>query len=277
MTYCLESHSSFESSKANEFSENLDIIEFVQSSNFLMITTMHGLLDRFLRNHGGVMGLSSQYQIVSGSEALVWRKKVFKDLLLSHKKHAQLLSFFQADKLLTLLKNYESLYWHKEYRFSVPEDFERNAKELSKAVGQKLFNLSKEIVTQNEAWLKYAENLKQTAQVLSGDSSWSEVRKFIEDFFVHFPKPRQNVKTFKWAKDSKNHFDKLNKQIQGFLDPGFDPNFWLKATSFHKAFSDLSEEYMVNLYNLKVKESALEMDDLENYSLKILFEQSKCR
>jgi ATP-dependent helicase/nuclease subunit A len=95
--------------------EKPEALEFVQSSSFLTITTMHGLFNLFLSRHGQVMGLPSQIKIVDGSQGRFWRKQILRDLSADLQKY-KYLSFFDFKRLLKNLITYESVYWTQDVR-----------------------------------------------------------------------------------------------------------------------------------------------------------------
>lgn len=61
--------------------ERPEAVDFVQSSSYLNITTMHGLLSLFLSRYGHKLGLASQFRIVDSQLSDFWRKKILKAMI----------------------------------------------------------------------------------------------------------------------------------------------------------------------------------------------------
>jgi ATP-dependent helicase/nuclease subunit A len=61
-----------------------DLLEFVNSSSALKISTIHGILDQFLRQYGGAIELDPSFSVINSSRASQLARQVIRKILLNH-------------------------------------------------------------------------------------------------------------------------------------------------------------------------------------------------
>ncbi|MCJ8275329.1 MAG: UvrD-helicase domain-containing protein, partial [Bdellovibrionales bacterium] len=255
--------------------EEPEAIEFVQSSSFLIITTMHGLFATYLRRYGYSMGLPSQYKVVDGQQGDYWRKKVLKEILLTKEEHSQLLNSFDVRRLLQVLKSYEDLYWYNSYKPAQTNQMEV----LCLALAQESSSHLKEVrnqgshYVQGEKWEDYWSYIKSIINALEVSQSWDSVRTALEKSWGKAAKPRKSKNNPGLPEHIDTPLKKTLEQVKSFIEnPEYDPQLWPAMEKLLKDFSALSGEYMKELFSMKLKEAYLEANDLENYALKLMKE-----
>lgn len=253
-----------------------EALEFVQSSSYLTITTMHGLFDHFLRRHAVVYGFPSQFNIVDTYKGDFWRKQILKDIFSEHSPFENLLSLMSVTELMRFLKSYESLYWYNEYRIASLEDFKEFAIKLAKSKGEEIKRLTLEAqnLVDGEKWQDYFSNLDNFLSQLLAATSWESILTLIEKHQENFSIPRA-------SKTNPALIDDVRKPLKTNLDslkslqtePEYSLDIWQESIPLLNQFSKLADVYMDKLFKKKAEEACLEADDLENFTLRLVNEK----
>ncbi|MCB0377047.1 MAG: UvrD-helicase domain-containing protein [Bdellovibrionales bacterium] len=258
---------------AYTISEHPEAVEFLQSSSYLFITTMHGLFDIFLRRHGQVIGLASQFKIVDSFEVDNWRKRVIRDLLLAPKDDGEWLSRYEVRILFDKLRSYERLFWLGGYRVPGVTDLEHLNLSLVQAQGDALANLLARALAfdLDDRWPAFLSYLQELMELCRDSASWSEFYQPMSQILGRESKPRN-------SKNKPGLPSEMEEEIKAVLDnlkkwmeaEELNPKRWPAFIEEQKRFESLAKDYMQGLFKRKIKEAAIEADDLENLSLNIL-------
>ncbi len=86
-----------------------ELLDFVSSSSFLKVSTLHGIFSGFLRSKAALFGIDPSFKVIGENEAsahlrLIIRESIFEDT------HQSLLSFFSFSEVIDLFKVFYSEY-----------------------------------------------------------------------------------------------------------------------------------------------------------------------
>ncbi len=253
--------------------ERPEAVEFVQSTSYLNITTMHGLLNNFLSRFGYGVGLPNQLKIVDAQQANFWRKQILRKMIANY-KDSESLQIFNFETLLDHLRSYESVYWQKNYRpLQTPEDFQavygqwmlRKAKDLEYWVSE-----AQEQV-EGEKWDEYFAQMEGFLQALKTPSPWQQWQEKLSAHLAEIKKPRPSKKASSMPDELKKAYDKcFNGVKKSIQDPDLSPEYWPKTIKVLKDFKVFADDFVGQLIEKKQSEGALEPNDLEFFSLKLL-------
>ena len=255
LLYCLE--------------EKEEATEFIHSTKFLTITTIHGLFNIFLSRYGRVIGLPGGFQIVNPSQSDFLRRQILRDLLIQE-KIPDFLNAFGIARLLECLKEFEPVYWMKSSRpLSSSEDFESLYRDRCRIFAQELEELTKEVSSfTDEKWEAYLQTCKSFKILLLSEKKWEDQSKHLLENLKEVSRPRRSKNnpypSKDWVERSKKIFDKINKLVE---KEEFSHKHWPAIVDQLKSFEKLAHLFMEKLVACKKKEAILESNDLEFFSL----------
>ncbi len=252
--------------------EKPEALEFVQSTSYLNITTMHGLLNGFLSRFGFGVGLPNQIKIVDSQQALFWRKQILRQMI-SDYKNSESLQLFNFQTLLEHLQAYESIYWSGGHRpLQKHEDFEFVYTQwmLKKSHDVKArMDLVKELGL-DDRWQPYFEHFDSLQRCMQQPKPWQQWRL---ELAGHWPLPKKP----RASKDNPGIPDSIKKPYDSFFtklksqieDVDLSPEYWDKTIKVLSDFQQFADEFVNKLADKKKSEGALEPNDLEFFALKI--------
>ncbi len=253
--------------------EKPEAVEFVQSTSYLNITTMHGLLNNFLSRFGYGVGLPNQLKIVDAQQANFWRKQILRKMIANY-KDSESLQIFNFETLLEHLRSYEAVYWQKNYRpLQTAEDFEavysqwmqRKANEL-----QGWVSIAQQQV-EGEKWDLYFAQMQDFLEALGSPLPWQQWQEKLSAHLAEIKKPRPSKKATSMPDDLKKSYDKcFNGVKKSIQDADLSPEYWPKTMKVLKDFKVFADDFVGQLIEKKQSEGALEPNDLEFFSLKLL-------
>ncbi len=262
LIYCLE--------------EKQEALEFVKSTSFLTITTMHGLFNLFLGRYGQVLGLPNQFKVVDSQTVDFWRKQILKEKVASLPKN-HILNVFNFSQLLNHLKHYEEIYWlQKGSPVSSSTDYESLFEELNQEIAQRLRDLirqgSQEV--EGEKWQEFFEGLEDLRGELILKKPWNEMRAIVFEKSKVLKKPRKTKNNPDWSEDSKKQYTQITDRIKKWYGlEVYSDQLWSRSLAIFDSFMIFAQECIEDLISKKLKESSIEPNDLEYFSYKALKEK----
>lgn len=257
LTYILEEKSS-------------DLLPFVESSSYLTITTMHGLLNLYLSRYGQALGLASQIQISDRSALAPSRKKILLKTLEEYRNQQSKIEFLSLYKIVELIDAYEPCYWQKDISSLSVEDIQTMYLEnLNQYLDQlKYYGRILEDSATGEGWVEYLQEIK-AIETDCQSLSPQELRKS----FAKRKKPSPPRKSKKNPSVDESIIEPIKKNLQELFDmfnaPENDPELWPLMVSQFKSFEDFARSFHDHLFSFKIREGKLEANDLEYFSLRL--------
>lgn len=244
-------------------------LEFVQSTSYLTITTMHGLFQTFLSRYGYAMELPSQFKIVDSQQGDYWRKQVLRQIL-EENNNLGGLEGFSFHRLNESLRLYEAVHWSGDLQPVTKDGLEKLTRELCEQQAREL-ELLVHHITENidtEKWFSYRDRLDSIVQILKEEKTWEEKRLTLQESLVGLKKPTESKEKAIFSEEFKKHLSDSLKKIKALMaDPDLNPIYWDRIESTLDHFSILGRDFITRLVEKKRKEASLETNDLEFFSL----------
>lgn len=157
---------------------DLDLVKKISSPNFLHISTIHGVLSRFLSQQGYHMGIPPQFGMMDEYEELRQTKRLLRKAVEAKPNlFSELLEEFRFGELAHMLRDLmRSLLFDGDKRPLTVEDQVCALKAELVSLGQSASKLSAQILseTDKEAWVTFAQGIEQMAKLCESVSEGKE-------------------------------------------------------------------------------------------------------
>ena len=240
------------------------LLQFVSDPSRLQISTIHGLLNVFLKQVGHLAGLDAGFQILNPSEAQQIARTCLREVLIDHPEGLSWLETYGFERLLGLCRSFEQrLREWGSLRPAPLEQIEALAAEEFAVWRVKLREQADEILESidEKGWQDFALTLKTFAANWQGGA------------FEDLPsKPRRSKKQIDleaWHEKVEDLFKDLKKQM---ALPVWRKDLWPSMAEEWSGFQPLGEAFVQRFAKVKDQTGRLEMTDLELKTLEILRE-----
>lgn len=251
-----------------------DLIQFTLSKNNLMISTIDGILNLFIRRYGIHLGLDSDFQFVSEREKKRETKKILKEIIESQKEFATLVEDYSLNELNECLIELERKRLLSSSEWSI-YDFrlfeEQTLKEYHIKVKEPLEGVLRDLgccSALSSSW----QTLQQKFKELFVKNSWKDIYGYITETKIEKTGLSQAKSV---SEDLKTRAKSIIDELRIFRSVSYDPFFWKKAEQCHRLFQRLSKEFHSKLWDYQSKTGCLTESDLGPISRYLLKEHSK--
>jgi ATP-dependent helicase/nuclease subunit A len=256
--------------------QDYEFLNFVLSKNNLMISTIHGVLQLFLRQFAKVIDLDPGFQLIDSDVLRHQSKIILRGLLqneLAQKKQRQdLLDELSIEELCTLLLRYfdSQLQYYNISGYNL-KDFQNSMGNILKDFSTRALKISEDIFkeTTKENWQEYAGILKVIADDLKTVKSGQDLDRVLsylkgakKPTFIK-KNPAVSEETNEALANFKKDFDDLNPAL-------FDEEHWKRFLDFYSLFEDLAKEFSQSMMEWKKQNGKITISDLELLSYSIL-------
>ncbi|MBT4762292.1 MAG: UvrD-helicase domain-containing protein [Bdellovibrionaceae bacterium] len=256
--------------KACELNNN-DLIEYFSSQN-IHISTIHGVLNVFLKQYGHLFSLDTHFEIMSSLKTIELKKTLIRDIVRSDKEFEYLLKKFSY---LGLIKKLDSFYEKKmcfpEMRYSQETDFVIHSFFLLNHKLEEFEKVCKSIQaeTDNESWLGYTSEVLSVINNVKSFSNDSVSLKGSVDLLSNLPKkPRYSSKKPVVSEETDASLKMCMKELKSFLEQeALNVEHWPEFIRSMGKIQKLGVEYTDKLLQSKLNSGQIEMADLEILSL----------
>ncbi len=249
-----------------------ELLEFVNSSSILKISTIHGILDQYLRQYGSFLNLDPSFTVINSSMASQLARQVIRRILLNHPQKEILQSLiddFTFKRLEKLCREYYRI------KMQYPEMNPHNESSLEKITQDHVYYLASKIDEMltaveseepNPKWQDYANHMKGLSLEIKREG-FSQSFDFLKNLFESAPTATKN----KNVTEETNEFKKdLSARLRDLFDdecyhPGSFRQFAEKFELCRSLFDSFADEFL----QLKIQMAAVEINDLELFSLKL--------
>lgn len=241
------------------------LLQFVSDPLRLHISTIHGLLNVFLKQVGHLSELDSGFQIAGESEADGLARRALRDTLLNHPEGLRWFQSYGFERTLAMMRKYDIE--SREHGGLVPateEDLQSVAREVRDLWRSRLLDLAAGILeeVENVKWQDYAVELKTFVAQWPGYGTDGLPAK-----------PRRNPKNPEFTE----WHDRIDELVPEFRDEfrkdAWDERQWPAMAAMWADLQPVAEEFSQKFNQLKEQQSRYEMSDLELLTLKILREK----
>lgn len=244
--------------------KDADLLQFVSDPSRLHISTIHGLLNMFLKQVGHLAGLDAGFQIVSTAEGDHLARLALREVLVEQGEALSWLEVYGFQRVLQMCRAFQTFELEQgELRPAGLEEIESAARERLRYWSNAFHMLSADILesTDEDSWVCFAKDIE--ACVKAWDHSLPDLETFPS-------KPRRSKK-----QAHLEHLHEVAEKIcKSFKDemkePAWQREFWPRMVESWAAFTGVAAEFSRVLRRMKNDQARFEMNDLELKSIEIL-------
>lgn len=252
-----------------------DLLPFVNSGYYLQVSTIHGILDRLLKECGALLGLRRDYAYLSNAEALFLSKKVLKSVLDEEEVFTDLTRHYAFRDLHKLLSEAQE-HPLEGYSFVSKDDAYALLKLQLEQARTDTVGILQRLQSEdlNERWQEVVSTLESTIQHLRIEN-WDKNQKSLSDLLdtvkLNGLKPRKEGSLLALYDDFKNAVDQLRK----FQEPYYTEESIDLAGKYNGQFSLLLAKYKERLQEQKKTLNKIEISDLEIFAQELILKHKK--
>lgn len=242
-----------------------DMIDFVNSRSHLVVSTIHGVLDMYLKRYGGQLGIDANYAVMGSNEADRMAKQVLRRVLLENEPLQPLLEMFGFNRLVKLSRRFH------EMHLRAPDAKPHTAESMADLFRGEAENLAAELLevashveaeSTKEDWLAMARELKALAQRLRG-GAWQENRDSLLAQIDLIKTARFSAKNPPVSDATNASSKRVLARVRALSDEIFDPESWREFAATFALFDELGRLFSVNFSATKIEHGSVEISDLE--------------
>ncbi len=254
--------------------ERPELIDFVNSRSHLVVSTIHGVLDIYMKRYGGNICIDPGYSILSSTEADRLSRQVVRQLLVGSDEYQNLLELYGFDRLVFCLRKFD------EVRMRVPSAQPYRAKtfaELFKSYRNTMVaevNIvcdSIDAESENEKWLEFSKWFRGLASQLE-NQDWEKYRTTFIQQLDGVRKPAFTKAKPPVDEETSKSLEAVLKDIKGLCDDVFDPEEWVRASEIFMHLEKMGIAFSEALSDQKIRRGAVEISDLELFTMRCMRE-----
>ncbi len=245
--------------------EKPHLVEFINSRSHLMVSTIHGVMDLFLKRYGANLDIDPGYSVISGSQALKLARQVLRQLVLEEGGDGDVLERLPFNQLTKLMRRLSATYGENpSAAFFTVDDFQALFASRALAVARELessaFNIKEESTKEN--WLKMADDYLALARLLKS-ASWADDRDaFVSRIAAMGTAPRM-TKDNPVTEMTKDDAKLARDHAKEFLKPVFDPAAWKHFAAHFEILERIGKRFAIDFQRAKRERGFMEIGDLE--------------
>ena len=252
-----------------------EMVDFINSRSSLVVSTIHGVMDLFLKRYGGKIGIDPSYKVIGPAEASKIARQVLRDNLLSRDDAQDSLQKYSFNHLIKLFRRLDGLQMESpEARPFELSDFEeafgQEAEKLARELKSVAFKIKEESAKAD--WLAMADDFLALAGHLLGakEESWAARYSSFETTLLSMKTARRNAKAPPVTDQTAEEAEVLRKNLKEFLQPYFDPNVWPHFANEFATLKKFATEFSSAFRKAKLAKGLLEISDLETFAMDCL-------
>jgi ATP-dependent helicase/nuclease subunit A len=254
--------------------EKPHLVDFVNSRSHLVVSTIHGVMDLYLKRYGGNICIDPGYRIVGAAEAGKIARQTLRQILFGKDGSANLLESFPFNKLVSLARRLDRLWAEnpKATPFSLAdfaEIFSSHASEIAKGLKEAALRIKEESVKPD--WLAMADEYQRVANLLSNVDDvgkWRKNRELVLSVLENMKTARKSSKGPPVVSDETAEYAKeFRERAKELSEPVYDPAVWQDFTERFIVFDQISRLFSEKFRKLKLDQGILEISDLESMAM----------
>ena len=253
--------------------EHPELVEFINSRSNLVVSTIHGVMDLFLKRYGGKIGIDPSYSVIGPAEAGKLARLVLRDTLLKSDEARACLESFSFNRLVGLFRRLERLILEnpdvRAFDFS---DFERlfaqEAIHVARELKECAFKIKEESTKAD--WLAMADDFLTISDLLKGCETPGHWGKRFEELGTRLSAmktARRNAKAPPVTDQTADEAEILRKRLKEFQEPFSDPRVWTLFSDQYHLLEGFAREFATTFRQEKIANGALEISDLETLAM----------
>ena len=253
--------------------ERPHLVDFVNSRANLVVSTIHGVMDLYLKRYGSSLCIDPGYRIIGASEASKTARQTLRKILFDEAYPQTLLESFSFNSIATLVRRIDQvLIENPQATPFTLEDFTQLFSKYATGAAAQLMETSQRIKeeTTKENWLKMAETYDLLGSLLRSPS-WQSVREQYLQICEDLPIARKNPKGVQPVSEETMEMAKSARALaKEFLDPVYDPAAWRLFTEQYQHIQDVAQRFAENFRKTKLDQGVLEISDLEALAMQCI-------
>lgn len=248
-------------------------LNFLKSSGFLMVSTIHGILNLFLRQYGSVIGLDPEFKVKPHSSHLL--TEALHELLVENSLMMPLVQNYGWKNMrIFLLEYHRSSVLNPDLQALPPSHFyhywEQQLNLLKTQASDLAFYIEPFLaLTKGDSLPRFHACLKEITTILNtSDNLWERLSQLKK---VHRQLPRNLGPLKQWDDSYKEMRTLITKILSDIAEDLLTEkeNFEIHFQD-EQAFQELGIQFSQKWFKKKIEAGELEMEDLELLSLYIL-------
>lgn len=242
-------------------------LEFVSDPGKLHISTIHGLLNVFLKQTGHLAGLDSGFTLLSEFEARQLARRALKDTITSHPNGLKWFELYGLERVLFMVREFDRLNREQDEPLvpATEADIERVAAPLLAAAQARMSEFAATILEENDndEWVEFAHRLKEFAAL------WPAT-----DIEALPKKPDKRSKVQKALSAWHDRAEEILGDIkQEFSRPAWQQSHWPAMARLWQDFDSFARGFSHQFNQEKERQGRFEMNDLELLTARLLREK----
>jgi ATP-dependent helicase/nuclease subunit A len=240
------------------------LLKFVTDPVRLNISTIHGLLNIFLRQFGHLAGMDAGFQLISAGESNTMARLALREAVLSQPNGLSWLETYGFDRILQMCRRFEAALREQggiapasvaDIRAAAQTEIDRwknELKELSMAILEEV---------DEPKWVDFGGALRDFISTWNGDSQGLEALP---------AKPRRSKSLAhleSWFARTEGTIDAFKKEMN---KPCWSQSRWPEMASEWARFAELAEEFSRLFNEAKESGARYELADLELKAIEIV-------
>lgn len=260
------------------FEKYPELVNYVSSPGYLTVSTIHGVLDKFLKKQGHRIGLHSDFSYLKKTEVSFHSKKLLKTLIEKTPDYQKLLSDFSFRHLHSMLMTSLKFNLHGYHVLNEEHLLELLRDELADKRSS-LDEFSAEIASAefSQKWVEFGQSLSSLAGLLDVDK-WDKNYPLVLELLSNIK--LNGLNSVKSPPEVTELYERVGPFFVDFKEklrkPIYDSTTFSHIARIHRAFAELRAEFAVDMLELKKTLNKVELADLEILSLQIIRQFPDC-
>jgi ATP-dependent helicase/nuclease subunit A len=244
--------------------EDAELLRFVSDPSKLHISTIHGLLNVFMRQVGHLAGLDAGFQLVSEAEGFHLARIALRETILANSDGMRWLEIYGFERVLGMCRRYEVLRREQTaLRPATLEDIQAASADHIESWRQKVLNMAATVLEECDD-----KKLSEYAQTVNGFAlNWKGSSIELEAI------PRKPARSAKRPELDVWH-DLIDSVIPDFKEEMrkecWNQELWPSMAQAWTDFAPFAEDFVAGILRLKESQARFELSDLELKSMEML-------
>jgi ATP-dependent helicase/nuclease subunit A len=240
------------------------LLQFVTDPTRLHISTIHGLLNIFLRQFGHLAGMDAGFQLIGAGESNTLARLALREAVLATPDGLGWLETYGFDRMLAMCRRFETAYREEGGLAAAGlEDIEKSARAETDRWRKELQELASAILEEVDEpkWSEYGRALRDFSETWSGDGARLDALP---------AKPRRS----KTLAHLESWFARNEELIDAFKDemkkPCWTQAHWPAMAEEWRRFESVALEFSRRFNHAKESAARYELADLELKTMEII-------
>jgi ATP-dependent helicase/nuclease subunit A len=256
--------------------EKPHLIDFVNSRSQLVVSTIHGVMDLYLKRYGANICVDPGYTVVSSYQSGRLARQVLREVLFGEGK-SELLESFQFNLLTTMVRRLDGLDFEAPNARPYSEkDFMGIFDQIANDLAQRLLSCAQSIKAEatKEDWLEMADYFLEIAKILKR-GKWSENRSVLLTALEGLKTARRNAKNPPVADETADEAEEVRNALKDLAEPVYDPRAWSEFANKYKDLQTVAQKFALEFRKRKREQGILEISDLEHLAMQCIREHPR--